>query len=238
MGYTRRSFTKLAFAAPLLPWINVSTAQAQERVFRHGVTLFEKVKYGPDFKNFDYVNVDAPKGGRLRLGVVGSFDSVNPFTQKGDSIDPIVNDALLVRSFDEPSSAYGLLAEGIWYPDDFSEAIYRMRPEARFHDGKPVTPEDVIFSFETQKENLPRSAAYYKNISKLEQVGEHDIRFVFAEKGNRELPQIAGQFSVAPKHWWLDKDATGKQRDISAATLEPILGSGPYKLGDIKPNQS
>jgi microcin C transport system substrate-binding protein len=92
----------------------------------------------------------------------------------------------------------------------------------------------VIFSFETQKENRPRAAAYYKNITKLEQVGERDIRLVFSERGNRELPQIAGQLVIAPKHWWLDKDASGKQRDISAPTLEPILGSGPYKLADIK----
>jgi microcin C transport system substrate-binding protein len=237
MAFTRRSFTKLAFAAPLLPWMKLS-AQAQERQFRHGVTLFEKVKYGPDFKNFDYVNPDAPKGGKLRYGLLGSFDSLNPFTEKGDSIDPNVNEALLVGSLDEPSSAYGLLAEGVWYPDDFSEAIYRLRPEARFHDGKPVTPEDVIFSFESQKENRPRSAAYYKNILKLEQVGERDVRLVFSEKGNRELPQIAGQLVIAPKHWWLGKDASGKQRDISAPTLEPILGSGPYKLIDIKSGAS
>jgi microcin C transport system substrate-binding protein len=235
MALTRRSFTKLAFAAPLLPF---ASAAAEERVFRHGVTLFEKVKYGPDFKHFDYVNPDAPKGGKLRYGLLGSFDSLNPFTEKGDSIDPKVNETLLVRSLDEPSSAYGLLAEGVWYSDDFSEAIYRLRSEARFHDDKPVTPEDVIFSFETQKENRPRSAAYYKNIVKLEQVGARDVRFVFAEKGNRELPQIAGEIVVAPKHWWLDKDAKGKQRDIAAPTLEPILGSGPYKLVDIKSGAS
>ena len=237
MAITRRSFTKLAFAAPFLPFHSAQVS-AQERQFRHGVTLFEKVKYGPDFTHFDYVNVAAPKGGKLRFGLLGSFDSMNAFTEKGDSIEPNVNETLLVGSLDEPSSAYGLLAEGVWYPDDFSEAVYRLRPEARFHDGKPVTPEDVIFSFETQKENRPRSAAYYKNIVKLEQVGERDVRFVFAEKGNRELPQIAGQLVIAPKHWWLDKDATGKQRDISASTLEPILGSGPYKLSDIKPNAS
>jgi microcin C transport system substrate-binding protein len=235
MGITRRTFTRLAFAAPLLPF---ASAAADERVFRHGVTLFEKVKYGPDFQHFDYVNPEAPKGGKLRYGLLGSFDSLNPFTEKGDSIDPGVNETLLVGSIDEPSSAYGLLAEGVWFPDDFAEAIYRLRAEARFHDGKPVTPEDVIFSFESQKENRPRNAAYYKNIVKLEQVGERDVRFVFAEKGNRELPQIAGQLLIAPKHWWMDKDAAGKQRDISTATLEPILGSGPYKLTDIKSGSS
>jgi microcin C transport system substrate-binding protein len=235
MGMNRRSFTKLAFAAPFLPF---ASAHAQERQFRHAVTLFENVKYAPDFKHFDYVNPDAPKGGKLRYGLLGSFDSLNPFTEKGDSIDPTVNEALLYGSIEEPSTAYGLLAEGVWYPDDFSEAIYRLRPEARFHDGKPVTPEDVIFSFEAQKENRPRNASYYKNIVKLEQVGERDIRFVFSEKGNRELPQIAGQTIVAPKHWWQDKDGSGKQRDIAAATLEPMMGSGPYKLGAVEPNQS
>lgn len=239
MAFTRRSFTKLAFAAPFLPLPSAQPqALAQERQFSHGVTLFEKVRYAADFKHFDYVNPDAPKGGKLRIGLLGSFDSLNPFTEKGDSIDPGINEALLIKSLDEPSSAYGLLAEGVWYPDDFSEATYRLRAEARFHDGQPVTPEDVIFSFENQKENRPRFAAYYKTIIKLEQVGERDIRFVFSEKGNRELPQIAGELSIAPKHWWLDKDANGKQRDISAATLEPILGSGPYRLTDIKSGAS
>ena len=239
MAFTRRSFTKLAFAAPFLPLPSAQPqALAQERQFSHGVTLFEKVRYAADFKHFDYVNPDAPKGGKLRIGLLGSFDSLNPFTEKGDSIDPGINEALLIKSLDEPSSAYGLLAEGVWYPDDFSVATYRLRAEARFHDGQPVTPEDVIFSFENQKENRPRFAAYYKTIIKLEQVGERDIRFVFSEKGNRELPQIAGELSIAPKHWWLDKDANGKQRDISAATLEPILGSGPYRLTDIKSGAS
>ncbi len=239
MAFTRRSFTRLAFAAPLLPALWPSrSAFAEDRVFRHAVTLFDTIKYPPDFKHFDYVNPDAPKGGRLRLSILGSFDSLNPYTDKGDSLDPTVNETLLQGSFDEPSTAYGLLAEGIWYPDDFSEVVFRLRPEARFHDGTPVTPEDAIFSLDAMRTNSAARNAYYKDIAKVEQIGDHDIRFVFARKGNRELPQITGQFAILPRHWWQGKNARGEQRDVAASTLEPILGSGPYKLSDIKPGLS
>lgn len=236
MGVTRRRLMELAGLAPfaILP----GTARAQERQFRHGVTSFESLKYQAGFKHFDYVNPNAPKGGKLRLGLLGSFDSLNANTLKGDPIDPGVNETLMMRSLDEPSSEYGLLAESVWYPDDYGQVVYRLRPEARFHDGEPVKPEDVIFSFESTKANLPRVQGYYKDISKVEKTGEREITFTFSVKGNRELPQIAGQISVLPKHWWTGKDAAGKQRDISAAGLEAPLGSGPYKLGKIVSGQS
>jgi microcin C transport system substrate-binding protein len=211
---------------------------AQSRQFRHGSTLFESLKYPADFKHFDYVNPTAPKGGKLRLGVLGSFDSLNANTLKGDPIDPGVNETLMTRSLDEPSSEYGLLAEGVWFPDDYSQVVYRLRPEAKFHDGEPVKPEDVIFSFESTKANLPRVQGYYKDISKVEKTGEREVTFTFSVKGNRELPQITGQISVLPKHWWTGKDAAGKMRDISATGLEAPLGSGPYKVGKIVSGQS
>lgn len=236
MGVTRRRLMELASLAPfaLLP----GAASAQERQFRHGVTLFESLKYPATFKHFDYVNPNAPKGGKLRLGVLGSFDSLNANTLKGDPIDPGVNETLLARALDEPSSEYGLLAESVWYPDDYSQVVYRLRPEARFHDGESVKPEDVIFSFESTKANLPRVQGYYKDISKVEKTGEREVTFIFSVKGNRELPQITGQISVLPKHWWTGKDAAGKQRDVAAAGLEAPLGSGPYKLGKIVSGQS
>ncbi len=211
---------------------------AQERQFRHGLTLFETLKYPADFKHYDYVNPAAPKGGKLRLGVLGSFDSLNANTIKGDPIDPGVNETLMARALDEPSSEYGLLAESVWHPDDFSSVVYRLRPEARFHDGEPVKPEDVIFSFESTKANLPKVQGYYKDISKVEKTGEREVTFTFAVKGNRELPQITGQISVLPKHWWTGKDTNGKQRDISAASLEAPLGSGPYRVNKIISGQS
>ncbi len=236
MGVTRRRLMELAGLAPFV--ILPDTARAQERQSRHGVTLFESLKYQAGFKHFDYVNPNAPKGGKLRLGLLGSFDSLNANTLKGDPIDPGVNETLMMRSLDEPSSEYGLLAESVWYPDDYGQVVYRLRPEARFHDGEPVKPEDVIFSFESTKANLPRVQGYYKDISKVEKTGEREITFTCSVKGNRELPQITGQISVLPKHWWTGKDAAGKLRDISAAGLEAPLGSGPYKMGKIVSGQS
>jgi microcin C transport system substrate-binding protein len=236
MALSRRRLMQLAVLAPAagLPRL----ASADDRKFRHGLTLFENLKYPEGFKHFDYVNPAAPKGGKLRLGVLGSFDSLNASTLKGDPIDPGVNETLMVRSLDEPSSEYGLLAEAVWYPDDFSQAVYRLNPAARFHDGEPVKPEDVIFSFEATKANLPRVQGYYRDISKVEKTGEREVTFTFAVKGNRELPQITGQISVLPKHWWTGKDASGKLRDISAASLEAPLGSGAYKVGKVVSGQS
>jgi microcin C transport system substrate-binding protein len=236
MGLSRRNVMKMTALSPALFWPTVSFSQ--DRLFRHGSTLFESLKYPADFQHFNYVNPDAPKGGRLRLGVLGSFDSLNPYTLKGDPIDPGVNETLMIRSLDEPSSEYGLLAESLWYPDDYSQVVYKLRPEARFHDGAPVTPEDVIFSFETTKANLPNVQAYYKDVSKVEKTGDHEVTFYFSVKGNRELPQITGQIAVLPKHWWTSKDAAGRPRDISASTLEPPLGSGPYKIGKVVSGQS
>jgi microcin C transport system substrate-binding protein len=238
MTISRRRLMQAAAMVPALASLP-RYAIAQERLFRHGVTMFESLKYPPDFKHFDYVNPNAPKGGRLRLGVLGSFDSLNANTLKGDPIDPPgLNETLMARSLDEPSSEYGLLAEAVWYPEDYSQVVYRLRPEARFHDGEPVKPEDVIFSFETRMNNLPAAQSYYKDIQKVEKTAEREVTFTFSTKGNRELPQIVGQISVVPKHWWTGKDANGKQRDISAASLEAPLGSGPYKLMKIVAGQS
>jgi microcin C transport system substrate-binding protein len=237
MTISRRHLMQTAAMLPVVA-VLPKVSLADDRKFRHGVTLFETLKYPEGFKHYDYVNPAAPKGGTLRLGILGSFDSLNGNTLKGDPIDPGVNETLMARALDEPSSEYGLLAESVWYPDDYSQAVYRLRPEARFHDGEPVKPEDVIFSFESTKANLPRVQGYYKDISKVEKTGDREITFTFSLKGNRELPQITGQIAVLPKHWWTGKDANGKQRDISAASLEVPLGSGPYKVGKVVSGQS
>jgi microcin C transport system substrate-binding protein len=236
MSLSRRHFLQTAAALPLLP-LNPVAATALERKFRHGLTLFETLKYPKDFPHFAYVNPQAPKGGKLRLAVLGSFDSLNANTLKGDPIDPGVNETLFARSLDEPFSNYGLLAESVWHPEDVSSVVYRLRPEARFHDGEPVKPEDVIFSFDTLKANLPNRQAYYKDVVRVEKSGDHEVTIVFSVKGNRELPQILGEISVLPKHWWTAKDANGKQRDISASSLEAPLGSGPYKVSKVVSGQ-
>ena len=238
MGISRRTILKLAGLTPLAKIPGVSLAQAQDRQFRHALTLFDDIKYGPDFTHFDYVNPAAPKGGKVRLSAVGSFDSLNPYTFKGDPGPGTTNETLLTSSLDEPSTEYGLVAESVWFPDDWSSAVYRLRPEARFHDGKPMTPEDVVWSMQALRDSHPFYNAYYKNISSVEQTGDHEVTFTFSEKGNRELPLITGQLAVLPKHWWTGKDASGKQRKIQETTMEVPLGSGPYKVATVKSGAS
>lgn len=237
MALTRRTMLQLAAALPFAP-VTAGRALAQERAFRHGTTLFESLKYGPDFARFDYVNPEAPKGGRVRLATLGTFDSINPFTIKGDAASPGVNETLMKSSLDEPSSEYGLLAESMWHAEDFSMAVFRLRAGARFHDGEAVKPEDVIFSLEALKKNHTQYAGYYKDIIKAEKTGEREVTFTYAMKGNRELPHITGQLVVLPKHWWTGTDANGKPRDVASNTLEPILGSGPYAIAAVRPGLS
>ena len=232
---SRRAFLKMASLAPLF---HVTPSWAEDMVFSHAITLFKDIKYKSDFKHFDYVNPNAPKGGKLRQVAFGSFDSLNPYSLKGEARVTTVNETLFTRSLDEPSTQYGLLAEGISHAEDFSSVTFRLRAEARFHDGMPVTPEDVIWSFEVQTKNLTTTAAYYKNVSKVEKTGERDVTFSFDEKNNRELPLIVSQLSVLPKHWWQANGADGKPRDIAASTLEIPLGSGPYKFKTVNPGSS
>jgi microcin C transport system substrate-binding protein len=213
-----------------------SIAHAQEKNWRHGLSLFGELKYPPNFQQFDYVNPQAPKGGKLRLYQIGSFDSLNPYTYHGESTGLAANnEALFTPSLDEPSTEYGLIAESASHPEDFSQVTYRLRPEARFHDGKAMSVEDVIWSMETLKTIHPFYAAYYKNITKVEQSGDREATFLFSEKGNRELPHIVGQLPVLPKHWWTGTAANGKARNIESTTLEVPLGSGPYKCVEVKP---
>jgi microcin C transport system substrate-binding protein len=155
MALDRRSLLKLACLAPAAKLIGIQVAQAEDREFRHALTLFEDIKYAPDFKHFDYVNPTAPKAGRVRFGIVGSFDNLNPYTFKGESGPAVINDTLLTSALDEPSTEYGLVANAVWHPDDRSAVVYRLRPEARFHDGKVMTPEDVIWSMEQLRSAKP-----------------------------------------------------------------------------------
>lgn len=236
MRLSRRQFHKLIAGASLLPGLRIVGAQAEEADgFRHGLSLFGDLKYAADFPHFDYVRTDAPKGGKVRLFAIGSFDSLNPYSFKGDSFGGAANnEALFTSSLDEPSSEYGLIAQAVKHPEDYSAVTFKLRPEARFHDGTPITPQDVIWSLEALKASHPSYNFYYKNVSKGEQTGEHEVTLIFSEKGNRELPQISGQLPVLPKHWWTGKDANGKARDINATSLEIPLGSGPYKCVEMK----
>jgi microcin C transport system substrate-binding protein len=207
---------------------------AQEAQWRHGSALLGEPKYAPGFKQFDYVNPSAPKGGLVRLGAQGTFDSFN-LAVAGVKGNPAMGlgllfETLTTSSLDEPSASYGLLAETFSYPEDYSSVSFRLRPEAKWHDGQPVTADDVIFSFEVLKANSPTYAFYYANVTKAEKTGEREVTFTFNEKGNRELPQIMGQLLVLPKHWWEGTDSEGRKRDVTQTSLEPPLGSGPYRL--------
>jgi microcin C transport system substrate-binding protein len=216
----------------------IEPAQAQsggnEPAWRHALSTFGDVKYPADFKHFDYVNPAAPKGGTVRLFELGTFDNFNVVVEglKGSLAGgaTLIIQSLTTRSLDEAATAYGMLAEAAAYPDDFSHVIYRLRAAARWHDGKPVTPGDVVFSFDALKKNSPLYSAYYRHIVKCEPAGERDVKFTFDAPGNRELPSIAGEFPVLPKHWWEGSDAQGHKRDVTATTLEIPLGSGPYRI--------
>jgi microcin C transport system substrate-binding protein len=227
----------LGTASTLLIGGAQAQSSASEPDWRHALSLFGEVKYPADFKRFDYVNPQAPKGGITRMVAIGTFDNFNIAVSgvKG-SIAPAVGqiyETLMARSQDEVATEYGLLAEAASHPDDFAWVIYRLRKEARWHDGRPVTPEDVIFSFEALKKNSPMYASYYRHVTKAEKVAERDIKFTFDAPGNRELPHIVGELTVMPKHYWEGTDSEGRKRDISTTTLEPPLGSGPYRIGDF-----
>ncbi|MBV8699083.1 MAG: ABC transporter substrate-binding protein, partial [Bradyrhizobium sp.] len=215
---------------------------SSEPVWRHALASLGDIKYPAGFKRFDYVNPDAPKGGVVRMFELGTFDNFNIVINgvKGSLANGVtmVLETLTTRSLDEPLTAYGQLAEAAAYPDDFSYAIYRLRAEARWHDGKPVTPDDIVFSFDALKKNSPMYSAYYRHIVKCEPVGERDVKFTFDMPGNRELPAIAGEFPVLSKHWWEGTDAQGRKRDVTATTLEIPLGSGPYRIKEFVASRS
>ena len=234
---TRRSALQLTVGASALPFLATPTIlRAAEKDWRHGMSLFGDLKYGEGFKHFDYVNADAPKAGAARTSSTGSFDSFNIFTFKGAPAALVGQtfDTLFATALDEPSSMYGNIASHAWHPEDYSSVTFKLNPKARFHDGSPITPEDVIWSMQAQRTSSPRQAFYYKNVTSAEKTGEREVTFVFADKGNRELPHIVAQLVVLPKHWWEGKDAKGEPRDIKKSTLEVLLGSGAYKVKDYK----
>ena len=215
---------------------------AQSKQWKHGLSLFGDLKYPEGFRQFDYVNPAAPQGGTVRQIAFGTFDNFNMVVAgvKGSLANgtALFTETLLTPALDEVSAEYGLLAEAVSYPDDRSSVTYRLRANARWHDGKPVTPGDVVFSFNTFKANSPFYGAYYRHVLKVEKGVEREITFTFDGPGNRELPQIIGQLPVLPKHWWEGTDKSGNKRDVTQTTLEPPLGSGPYRLKDFAPGRS
>ena len=200
--------------------------------WHHGSTLHEPLRYEKGFSHLPYANPDAPKGGVARLSARGTFDTFNPAPPKGSAggLLGLVYETLFHRTLDVPDEEYGLLADGIQFPKDFAWVKVHLNPDARWHDGKPVTPEDVVWSFEKLTELSPQQKNYYRHVTKAEVSGDGEILFTFDETGNRELPTIVTQLMVLPKHWWTANDADGNPRDIAKASLELPLGSGPYRL--------
>ena len=217
-------------------------------VTSHGYAQFEELKYDANFKHFDWVNPQAPKGGTVRLMGFGTFDTLNPYTLKGTS--PIgtadfasygiseLNEPLMVGSGnydpsgDEAASAYGLIAESVQYNDSRSWVVFNLRKEARFHDGIPITAKDVAFSYRTLlKQGHPQYRTYLQEVARVDILSKHRIRFVFKRAGNPLLILRMGDLPVLPEHYWRDQD-------FSQTTFKPPLGSGPYKITSVKPGRN
>jgi len=228
------SVLRVAVLGILAVIVGTPGAEAQQKTtVAHAMAMHGQPKYGPDFKHFDYVNPNAPKGGKVRLGVRGTFDNFNQFIPKGVAGAGDATETLMVSSADEPFTNYGLIAETVEWPGDRSWAVFTLRPEARWHDGKAITVEDVIFSLDILKtKGRPFFRFYYASIKKAEKVGPRKVKFTFAEAGNRELPLVAGQIPILPKHYW-----ESEGRDFTKTTLDPPLGSGPYRIVDFEPGR-
>ena len=216
-------------------------ARAEDPKPQHAIALHGSPKYPADFKHLDYVNPDAPKGGTLRNAEIGTFDSLNPFIVKGAAVagmdylrSGLIYESLMQNTMDEPFSLYGILAESITVAPDRSWVEFKLRPEAKWADGKPITAEDVVWTFETlTTKGQPFFKAYWGDVEKVVASDERTARFTFKVKGNAELPLIVAEMPVLPKHFWMD----GKH-DFEKTSLDAPLGSGPYKVGKVSPGSS
>jgi len=234
----RALIERLAVAAVVLVCSAIDASA--DRARHHALSLVKPPRFGPDFKHFDWVNPSAPKGGSVRLRGIGTFDTLNRFASKGNPAIGLnlIHDTLLATSLDEPSTDYGLVAAWVTYAADYSKATFGLRPEARFHDGSPVTPADVVFSLEAVKAAHPRYAIYYRNVVKAEATGPAEVTFHFDVTGNRELPQIVGALPVLSRAFWTGKDDKGEPRDLARGTLEIPLSSGPYRIAEFDTGRS
>jgi len=239
MTLSRRTFLQIASGLAIAPSVAnggtlIRHTRPDSRQWRHGLSLFGDLKYPPQFAHFDYVSRRAQKTGTVRRGVTGTFDNFNMAVDGVKGVlaagIELIFETLLTPSLDEVSSEYGLLAEAVTHPADFGSVTYRLRAEAKWHDGSSITPQDVVFSFNAFKKLNPRLSSYYRHVVSADITGPREITFSFDAAGNRELPLIVGQLVVLSKHWWQSTDSSGKRRKISETTLEPPLGSGPYRI--------
>ena len=209
-------------------------ATASEISARHAIAMHGAPKYKAGFRHFDYVNPTAPKGGSLWLATQGTFDSLNPYIVKGTAASGagLIYDTLMKRADDEAFTLYPLLAESIRTPKDRSWVEFTLNPKARWHDGKPVTVADVIFSLNILRtQGRPFYRYYFRDIVRVEKTGPRSVKFIFRGGTNRELPLIvAGDLNILPKHFWA-------KRDFTKFSLDPPLGSGPYRMGKLSPGR-
>lgn len=207
----------------------------EDIITSHAITLYgEDPKYKADFTHFDYVNPNAPKAGTLRLaGGASTFDNFNIFSLKGTPPSGLglLAETLTVASKDEPFTRYGLIAEKMEYPKDRAWIIFHLRPEAKFHDGSPITAEDVVFSFDTFRKRFPHYQHYFKDVASVEILDSQRVKFTFKSTTNRELALIVSEFPVCQKKFWETQDL-----DKISLTLWP--GSGPYKIASFDPGRS
>lgn len=219
----------LALAGLLIPAARLSAEPAQ------GIAMHGDPKLPVGFQQLPYVNAKAPKGGRMTLGAYGTFDSLNPFIIKGTTppgLREYVYESLLTRNGDEPFSLYGLIARSVEVPEDRSSVTFHLRPEARFADGTPITPEDVLFSHALLKEKgWPYHRSHYAKVASAEKIDAHSVRFDFGAAGDREIPLILGLMPILPRHK-LDAET------FEHTTLEPPLGSGPYTVARVDAGRS
>jgi len=224
-----RRFTMAAVLA-----LTSTLALANAVTTSHGIAMNGDMKYPADFTHFDYTDPEAPKGGTVTLAIEGTFDSFNTDIIKGDPAGyvELLYDTLMVQANDEPFTEYGLVADKVEYPEDRSWVIFHINPKARFQDGQPITAEDVVFTFNRLIEDgAPGYRAYYADVVKVEALDKQRVKFAGRDSKNRELPLILGQLKVLPKHYWQD-------RKFSDVTLDPPLGSGPYKIKSFDTGKS
>ena len=228
----------LALSGLAAPGSDATAASGDDAAPAHGIAMHGDLTYPADFTHFKYANPDAPKGGVLRQFSIGTYDSFNPFIVTGNPAAGFlylgqsrIYDSLMVASRDEPFSRYGLVAETIETPADRSWAAFTLRKEARWHDGRPISVDDVIWTFTTLVEKgSPVYGLYYSGVERVEKAGERRVKFTFKPGDNRELPLILGQLPVLPKHYW-------ENRNFGETTLEPPLGSGPYEVASFEPGR-
>jgi microcin C transport system substrate-binding protein len=228
----RRSFIAVALASPIVARATIRAAAATAGSY--GLSLFGELKYKPGFTHFDYADPEAPKGGTIRFSAIGTYDTLNPFIIKGVAAAGIgqIFETLMAQSEDEPGSEYGLVAETAAVAPDRHSVLFTLRREARFHDGSPMTPADVVWTFNALRDKgAPTYRAYYADVVSAAAEGERGVRFTFKDATNRELPVILGELPVLSQKYWI-------AHDFTKTTLKSPLGSGPYEVATVQPGQS